>query len=77
MEARTDGQHKLIGSAMMKLAGDGQFIGVTGKLGSLVKCVKFQLKPNVSFIDYVFGGCQIALTVAIDYTGSNGPQSNP
>ena len=25
-----------------------------------------------SFLDYIMGGCQINLVVAIDYTGSNG-----
>jgi hypothetical protein len=30
-----------------------------------------------SFLDYVFGGCEISLAVAIDYTLSNGDPSNP
>jgi hypothetical protein len=30
-----------------------------------------------SFLDYIEGGCQISLMVAIDYTGSNGDPSEP
>ena len=29
------------------------------------------LQPRVSFLDYIFGGCEIAVQVAIDYTASN------
>ena len=32
---------------------------------------------NYSFIDYLRGGMQINLTVAIDFTGSNGPPNMP
>jgi hypothetical protein len=31
----------------------------------------------VSFLDYIFGGCEISVHVAIDYTLSNGPVSDP
>ncbi|CAN0008814.1 unnamed protein product, partial [Ectocarpus sp. 13 AM-2016] len=35
------------------------------------------LTPQPSFFDYIAGGMQIAFTVAIDYTASNGDPSQP
>jgi len=37
--------------------------------------IKFQ-KRN-TFLDYVFGGCDISLAVAIDFTLSNGDPNDP
>ena len=39
--------------------------------------VKLEIKQRHSFLEYVFGGCQIGLTVAIDFTLSNGAPSQP
>ena len=72
MEAKGDGSHVLLSSGIMTLKGKA----LTASPLS-VKMLKYELKPRISFMDYIFGGCQIALTVAIDYTGSNGDQSNP
>jgi hypothetical protein len=33
--------------------------------------------PRVTFLDYIFGGCEIGVHVAIDYTLSNGPVKDP
>jgi hypothetical protein len=30
-----------------------------------------------SFLDYVFGGCEISLSIAIDFTLSNGHPTDP
>lgn len=30
------------------------------------------LRPRVTFLDYIFGGCEIGVHVAVDYTLSNG-----
>jgi hypothetical protein len=35
------------------------------------------LEERHSFLDYIFGGCNISLFVAIDYTASNGTVSQP
>ncbi|XP_066274481.1 copine-3-like isoform X1 [Branchiostoma lanceolatum] len=40
----------------------------------LTKCI---LRKEYSFLDYVFGGCQINFTVGIDFTGSNGNPQDP
>jgi len=40
-----------------------------------VEIVKFEKKQNSSFLEYVFGGCEINLNIAIDFTLSNGEPS--
>ena len=35
------------------------------------------IKKKESFLDYIFGGCEMGLHVCIDFTMSNGPPSNP
>jgi hypothetical protein len=38
---------------------------------------KFEKIRAVNFLEYIFGGCQINLTIAIDFTKSNGDPSDP
>ena len=33
---------------------------------------KLELSKRHTFLEYVFGGCEIGLSIAIDFTGSNG-----
>lgn len=35
------------------------------------------IKPRESFLDYVFGGCEIGLQIAVDFTASNGDPTSP
>lgn len=35
------------------------------------------IQKRVSFLDYIFGGCEIDLQVAIDFTASNGEITKP
>lgn len=37
---------------------------------------KLQLSKRHTFLEYVFGGCEIGLNIAIDFTGSNGNPSS-
>ena len=37
-----------------------------------MKLTSLEIKSRATFLEYVFGGCEIGLTVAIDYTASNG-----
>jgi hypothetical protein len=71
------GNHKVLGSAFTTLA---ELKGGKTELSAnkeTLKLKKFELKPSTSFIEYVFGGCQINLNVAIDFTLSNGnPQEH-
>jgi hypothetical protein len=38
---------------------------------------RLEVKSRHSFLEYIFGGCQIGLSVAIDYTLSNGNPASP
>lgn len=35
------------------------------------------VQKRVTFLDYIFGGCEISLQIAVDFTASNGEVSNP
>jgi hypothetical protein len=37
----------------------------------------FQLQERASFLDYIMGGCEINVHVAIDFTQSNGEIKSP
>jgi hypothetical protein len=41
--------------------------------GNTISIVNFELRRTVNFLEYVFGGCDINLSIAIDFTASNGP----
>jgi len=34
--------------------------------------IKLELVNKISFLDYIFGGCEIGVHVSVDFTGSNG-----
>jgi hypothetical protein len=38
---------------------------------------KCEISDRVSFLDYIMGGCEINVSVAIDYTMSNGEIGTP
>ena len=46
-------------------------------ISNLNATINIDAIKNYSFIDYLRGGMQINLTVAIDFTGSNGPPNMP
>ena len=49
---------------------------IIGKKGTIyVK--ECEIIRTVNCLDYVFGGCEINLNIAIDFTASNGLPSNP
>jgi hypothetical protein len=35
------------------------------------------ITENFSFLDYIFGGCEISMQVAVDFTLSNGDINSP
>jgi hypothetical protein len=45
------------------------------RFGSIPMNIGFSERP--SFVDYLTGGCKVGLTVAIDYTASNGNPTDP
>jgi hypothetical protein len=70
--SETSGNHKLLGSAFTSL-GDLKNGQTQLKYKQTVINVKqFELNRTVNFLEYVFGGCEINLNIAIDFTLSNG-----
>jgi len=56
------------------LEGKGTTIRLSGNNTATISFDKFK---NYTFLDYIRGGMQINLTVAIDFTGSNGDPTKP
>jgi hypothetical protein len=50
---------------------------MTGKNGLTLIMNKPIIQPRVSFLDYIFGGLELTVNIAIDYTLSNGPPNDP
>jgi hypothetical protein len=46
-------------------------------IGDKIVIKEFSVSPRVTFLDYIFGGCDISVHIAIDYTLSNGPPNDP
>ena len=38
---------------------------------------QIKVDQRVSFLDYVFGGCEIKVNIAVDFTRSNGEVNEP
>jgi len=36
-----------------------------------------EIKKKESFLDYIFGGCEMGLHICVDFTGSNGDPRTP
>ncbi|XP_038067403.1 copine-8-like isoform X2 [Patiria miniata] len=43
----------------------------------LITLMSCKIEPQFTFLDYIRGGCQLAFTVAIDFTASNGDPRQP
>ena len=50
---------------------------INAKGGKSIEIKNFKIEDRVSFLDYIFGGCEIGVHVAIDFTLSNGNISSP
>lgn len=55
----------------------GSQISVVGKKGIKFTFNDIQIRKRASFIDYIKGGCEIGLQIAIDFTASNGDVNQP
>jgi len=42
-----------------------------------IEVLQFEMRRTVNFLEYVFGGCEINLSIAIDFTMSNGDPRDP
>nr|XP_057915718.1 copine-3-like isoform X1 [Doryrhamphus excisus]XP_057915719.1 copine-3-like isoform X1 [Doryrhamphus excisus]XP_057915720.1 copine-3-like isoform X1 [Doryrhamphus excisus]XP_057915721.1 copine-3-like isoform X1 [Doryrhamphus excisus]XP_057915722.1 copine-3-like isoform X1 [Doryrhamphus excisus]XP_057915723.1 copine-3-like isoform X1 [Doryrhamphus excisus]XP_057915724.1 copine-3-like isoform X1 [Doryrhamphus excisus]XP_057915725.1 copine-3-like isoform X1 [Doryrhamphus excisus]XP_05791572 len=47
------------------------------KNSGIIIIKKCKVVKQYTFLDYIFGGCQINVTIAIDFTGSNGDPRTP
>jgi hypothetical protein len=74
----TSGDHKILGTSYTSLddiKGGKREISFEGD--NKATFVEFEVKRDTSFLEYVFGGCNINLSIAIDCTRSNKKPSNP
>lgn len=75
------GKHKKITTGAIKY---GQFVESSGSFeveldnnaGSL-HFEKVDVRNKISFLDYIMGGCEIGVHIAIDFTFSNSPPKDP
>ena len=68
----TDGNHKILGTSFITLQ---EFVDGKKQMsfkGNIIDITKFELVKSTNFLEYVFGGCEINLNIAIDFTLSNG-----
>ena len=81
--SQKSGKHRHLGQSSLTLAnlkeGTREY-PVTDKqqrpLGNnIMQLVTLEIKERATFLDYIFGGCEIGLICAIDFTGSNGDPS--
>ena len=76
-KSSSDGNHKNLGSTSLtitELKNGNRRCDIKGKRSSsTLEIKKFEIVRSCNFLEYVFGGCQINLSVAIDFTLSNGP----
>jgi copine 5/8/9 len=72
--SETSGDHKHLGffeTDLQELKRGRDQFELRGKQ-SIIRINGFALKRQVNFLEYVFGGCNINLSIAIDFTMSNG-----
>jgi hypothetical protein len=74
----TSGDHKILGTTYTSLGDlkEGKR-EISFKGDNKATFVEFEVKRDTSFLEYVFGGCNINLSIAIDFTLSNGYTSSP
>ena len=85
LQSSKAGKHKHIGQTTLTLAalkeGTREY-AITDKkqkpLGNhALKLTQLDIKQRHTFLEYIFGGCDVGLTVAIDFTLSNGRPDQP
>lgn len=75
--SETNGNHKLLGGSYFNVRELNEGKKNLEFKKSTVEIKKFQIVKSANFLEYVFGGCEINLSVAIDFTLSNGdPKDN-
>lgn len=74
------GNHKKLGQGEIDLGklidgGSNQVLPLSGDIKLFIE--QFKSEERVSFLDYIFGGCEIGVHIAIDFTLSNGNPNDP
>lgn len=74
-----NGSHVKISQASLTLGGiaDSPSFKLTGKNKGTLELKNFRLHERITFLNYIMGGCEINVHVAIDFTASNGTLTNP
>jgi len=68
----TAGNHKLLGTCYFTINDLTNGLKNLEYKKNTIEIVKFESLKSVNFLEYVFGGCEINLNSAIDFTLSNG-----
>jgi vacuolar-type H+-ATPase subunit F/Vma7 len=84
-QSQKSGKHNNMGNVNLSLAqvssGQTEFLIVNRKgqtePSRMLRFAQFELKTRFSFLDFIFGGCEIGLSIAVDFTLSNGAPSSP
>ena len=75
-----EGNHKKITTQAVNYEilqnGNGTSPSIKNNHGNFV-FNNIEIKKKVSFLDYIFGGCDVSLHINIDFTLSNGKPNNP
>lgn len=72
-----NGRHKNIGSVLftvndLKEQMQGTRLPIVKQKDAFLAFQKLEIKKRNSFLEYIFGGCEINLAIAVDFTLSNG-----
>jgi len=76
-----NGKHKNIGNTIFTITDlkekmeESKFPIIKQK-DTFLSFRKFEIKKRNSFLEYIFGGCEINLAIAVDFTLSNGKPSS-
>lgn len=73
-EYSSDGNHKFLASNEFKFADLAWNYSWKSPIGK-IQFRDVAVEKRASFLDYMFGGCEICLAIAIDFTSSNGDPS--
>lgn len=75
-QSNKNGKHKNLGSVLFTVneakADPNLSLNVVKQKGTKLTFSKLQFQKRHSFLEYIFGGCDLNLAIAIDFTLSNG-----
>ena len=72
----SNGNHSSLGKKEFVITGLLEQASLAFPTGT-VRAIKCEKMEHFTFLDYIFSGLEIALILAIDFTGSNGEPTSP